>query len=61
MPTPKYEWMAQIAKDLREIADYVFVTFNEEDEYKYIEKAETLVSAADELISLAGYIKERKR
>jgi len=44
---------------LREIAEYVFLVFDEDSEYEYFQYAETLISAAEELTILAKYLKTR--
>lgn len=44
---------------LREIAEYAFDVLYEESEHEYIECAETLISAAEELTRLAEYLRTR--
>ena len=44
---------------LKEIAEYVFLVFDEDSEYEYVQYAETLISAAEELTRLAEYLKTR--
>ena len=44
---------------LKQISNYVFLVFDEESEYKYIEYAETCVSCAEELQQLADYLEVR--
>jgi len=44
---------------LKEVANYVFITYDEDSEYEYFEYAETCISCADELGKLIEYMKVR--
>jgi len=55
---PVIEDIETTINSLREIAEYVFLVFDD-DEYEYVQYAETLISAAEELTILAKYLKTR--
>ena len=56
---PVIEDIETTINSLREIAEYVFLVFDEDSEYEYVQYAETLISAAEELTILAKYLKTR--
>lgn len=56
---PVIEDIETTINSLKEIAEYVFFIFDEDSEYEYIQYAETLTSAAEELTILAEYLKTR--
>lgn len=56
---PVIEDIETTINSLKEVAEYVFLIFDEDSEYEYIQYAETLVSAAEELTILAKYLKTR--
>ena len=56
---PAIEDIESTINSLKEIANYVFITYDEDSESKYIEYAETCISCAEELGRLIEYMKVR--